>query len=160
VSDKPAIPRLSVDYPATTFHADRTDDRCFRCGCEFKGRPDRTVWREHDDNDRPEMVFVVLCLACADRIIDPHPRLYARLDRNEPAPGVMAICRGCDHQVAYRCKSPRARASGGEGLSFPPADTTGFIDGYGPRGQRIGSRFRSWKSESNACQGFEAKGPT
>lgn len=145
-------PRLSVDYAETP-----------TCGCGRCGQlvPDpksgRTVWREHDDDDRPEMIFVVLCAECADKVIDPHCRLYARLGPNEPAPGVMAICRGCRHQVANRCVSPMARANGGEGLSFPAADIRMFIDATDKRGRRFGCSVREWYAEATTCNGFKQR---
>lgn len=124
---------------------------CQRCGSGDA----LTFWREHDDRDRPEMIFVVLCAACADKIIVPHPRLYARLDKNEPAPGVMQICGGCSLRAGSRCTSPLAIANGGDGLRFPAADITFHVLVRGP-GARSGWH-RKWSHEPATCHGFERR---
>jgi len=127
---------------------------CRRCGAAVE----LSVWQEHDDQDRRELIFVVLCRRCAERVIEPHPRLYRELDQNEPAPGVMAICGQCRHQVAGRCRSPKAAANGGPGLRFPGPDSSGFLDGVNKAtGRRWGRPFRSWNREPVQCEGYEPR---
>jgi hypothetical protein len=152
--------------------------RCQACGAELSrpvprlgpaagkaragSRSPATVWQEHDDADRPELRYIVLCGACADRLIEPHPRLYRRLGRNEPAPGVMQICEGCRHRQGGRCVSPRARAHGGPGLAWPAADVQVHIQRAGPGGRgRSGEWIREWHEEPETCEGREpAEGPS
>jgi hypothetical protein len=47
------------------------------------------AWVEHDGDDQPEPIVVMLCTDCSDRLIEPYPRLYRRLARNEPCAGIM-----------------------------------------------------------------------
>ena len=90
--------------------------KCQKCGStESLAR-----WQECDDNDRGEMVFVVLCRKCADEIIEPHPRLYREYMEMEVAPGAMPTCEGCPQRQGARCKSPAARFNGGKGIWFHP----------------------------------------
>jgi len=138
------IPRLSE---TCSFQA--WPQICWRCGAAAP----LSVWQEHDDCDRREMIFVVLCASCAERVIEPHPRLYRQLGRNEPAPGVMRICGGCRHQVAARCRSPKAAANGGSGLRFPGPDGNVHLNFGGGRGQWL----KTWSAEPTECQGFEPR---
>ena len=126
------MPKVEMPRLSETLESLAWPRRCQACGAELTrpasrlrpstGRAPATIWQEHDDADRPELRYIVLCGACADRLIEPHPRLYRRLDRNEPAPGVMRICEDCRHRQGGRCVSPRARAHGGPGLAWPAAD--------------------------------------
>lgn len=125
---------------------------CQRCG--FDGPSKLVYWQEHDDLDRREMIFVVLCAACSAKVIEPHARLYRQLDRNEPAPGVMKVCEPCRHRDASRCRSPIARANGGDGLAFPAADVK--VHFYG--GRNNSGWHQEWNEEASECSGFEAKG--
>jgi hypothetical protein len=116
----PKWPRLSEDLPGP-----KSPDRCQSCGVEGH-QPWGTVtfenplwvWREHNDFDGPEPIVVVLCLACSDRLIEPHPRLYSRLSPHEPFPGVMPLCLDCTHRDGVRCTSPKAKLNGGEGIKL------------------------------------------
>lgn len=78
-------------------------------------------WQECNDRDVREYRIIALCVACSDRLIEPHPRLYHRLDKHQPMPGVMAICLDCRHRDGVRCQSPQAQFNGGPGLNviFP-----------------------------------------
>jgi hypothetical protein len=140
------IPRLSETLnPLTWPHM------CQRCGLRRDGLE---VWRECDDADRPEMIFVVLCRQCSLKVIEPHVRLYGELGRNEPAPGVMRICEACHHQVAGRCRSPRALANGGEGLPFPgPSANVHLLFGNPRRGKCM----KIWDAEPTECVGRETE---
>lgn len=101
--------------------------RCQHCGqlapldtSEPLVTPDLTVWCECDEDDQPTAVFVALCPRCADRIIEPHPRLYKQMAKNEPAPGAMPICRDCPARDDFRCTSRLARFNGGPGMKYEP----------------------------------------
>ena len=146
------IPRLSDTLQRLTWPF-----RCQRCDTYGgHGVYERlTVWKEHDDADKPEMIFVVLCPKCAAKVIDPHPRLYARLGFNEPAPGVMRVCVGCRHRVAARCGSPMAMANGGPGLTFPAPDSTLHLSCQDKYGRRYGRWEKWWDEEPSECKGFE-----
>ena len=136
-------PRLSVDLPDR-----RHPQRCQACGATGTA-VDR--WREHDDADRPEPIVVVLCRACGDQLIDPHPRLYARLDPNEPVPGCMAICVDCRWREGVRCTHPRAKANGGPGVVLTIATPMhAFVCRRG-KGARSGP-MTIWPSPATACQ--------
>jgi hypothetical protein len=148
VSTGIVIPRLSESLRTLSW-----PHRCQCCQC-VNGSP-LSVWQEHDDADRPELIFVVVCATCADKIIEPHPRLYRQLGRNEPAPGVLGVCQHCRHQVAGRCRSPKARANGGEGLRFPAPDVNVHLCRRG-KGARSGW-LREWSEEVSSCEGFEER---
>lgn len=76
------------------------------------------AWQEHDEDDQPEPIVVMLCTDCSERLIGPHPRLYRRLARNEPCAGIMDLCLECAFRAGVRCTSPEARINGGPGLEF------------------------------------------
>lgn len=115
------------------------------------------VWREHDDQDKPEPLFLVLCGDCAGRRIEKHPRLYAEVDFRSPEPGVMPVCVLCRHREGFRCANPIAKANGGPGLRLDfPTPLEGFIDySTGPKGgRRAGHRFVSYRGPVT-CAGRE-----
>jgi hypothetical protein len=114
-------PRLSDTLPHLN------DPRfCGACGTGEKV----TIWIEHDEHDKPELKFVSLCLACADKIIEPHPRLYAGMGQHTPFPGVMEICHDCTMRVGLRCTSPLAKFNGGKGINISASKPfTAFMDG-------------------------------
>ena len=64
--------------------------------------------------------IVVLCKPCADRIIEPHPRLYREMQANHPMPGAMLICEDCPSRAGMQCTSPVAAFNGGRGLEYEP----------------------------------------
>lgn len=142
-------PRLSTTLPH--LHDPRY---CGNCGTGEKV----TLWIEHDDNDQPELKFVALCLDCADKIIEPHPRLYAGMQQNAPFPGAMAICLDCTKRTGLRCASPLAKFNGGAGINISaPRPVTAFMDGTrkGPDGRRrrTGWVERFYPSAPTACTG-------
>lgn len=144
-------PRLSADLTH-----ERSPIVCQACG-EVR-RPDRLQrWQEHDEADKPEAIIVVLCSGCAGRLIDPHPRLYRQLERNEPFPGAMKICLDCKLRDGTRCTSPRTLANGGPGLPFPGPDGHAFVDGV-RGGRRTGWTVRIWSKETATCKGKEPTG--
>ena len=105
-------------------------------------------WQEADHNDRFEQRVVVLCGKCSDRVIADHPRLYQRLDANQPWPGCMDICVGCKLRDGVRCTSPDAKANGGTGVLLsvaPPVHA--MVDGAKYRGP-----ITFWTSPAGACK--------
>ncbi len=117
---------------------------CNRCGKAVEGLQ---IWQEHDDHDRAESRYVVLCKACADRVIEPHARLYRHTGENEPCPGVMAQCESCAHVAGLRCRHPQLRTNGGEGIAFAPPDSWVHLQMAGPRGRgRRGQTLRMWRT--------------
>lgn len=97
-------------------------------------------WREHDDNDKPEQIAVMLCKKCSDKIIEPHPRLYSTLRPHEPMPGTMPICIDCFYRAKMRCTHHSLRENGGKGLPLRfPQPSVAFVDGT-RNGRRTGWR--------------------
>ena len=111
-SNKAAWPKLSETLPG------KTPGECQRCAAAAA----LTYWQEHDEQDQPLRAFVVLCQPCADKIIEPHPRLYRELPAVQPMPGVMPICLDCVHRTELSCTCPAAMFNGGPrpGLTFEP----------------------------------------
>lgn len=142
-------PRLSADLPKhETLH------RCRACGATEK----LARWQEHDEEDKPEPVVVVLCEACSGKIIEPHPRLYRELPRFEPFPGAMGICTFCRFMTEpCRCSSPQAKINGGPGLKYemPPPDNCHVL--YTEGGRRKGKWLTTFKGPVTGCTGREPK---
>ena len=103
------MPRLSIDLILKPHPF-----RCQSCGVESLFN--FTRWQEHDENDKPEPIVVVLCVPCSKRLIEPHPRLYRELQRHEPFPGTLDLCIQCRHRDGTRCTSPDLLANGGNGV--------------------------------------------
>ncbi len=132
-------------------------ERCGHCDCPGTER-NLELWQEHDNKDRPEPKFIVLCTPCSDQIIEPHVRLYRKVDNNSPAPGAMALCIACKHRVRYECRNWRAKHNGGDGLSLTTSKPMrGFADGTDKRGRRVGWRFCVYPTPPTRCTGFEQK---
>ena len=115
-----------TDWPklSETLTGPRCVARCQSCGSAGSAlRP----WQECDEADRPTPVAVMLCPACARRIIGPHPRLYRQIAAGEPFPGAMPCCHGCYHAVAMMCRSPMLKANGGPGLPLHYPQPSGGI---------------------------------
>lgn len=130
-------------------------ERCHARGELFSSRPDGLeVWREHDDQDKPTSVAIVLCPPCGRKLVPPHPRLYSREWPHAPIPGVMELCRGCTHREGYRCTSPLLLSRGGPGLEIQyPAPVRAHID-YGR--PRRGEWIQLWQGPPTACAGRSA----
>lgn len=105
-----------TDHVGST--GERHPEKCQHCG----DHRNLTRWQEHDHNDRPEHRVIVLCKACSDRMIEPHPRLYRPLNVNDPWPGCMEICIDCRLRDGVRCTSPAAKCNGGDGVMLTVAD--------------------------------------
>lgn len=102
-----------------TLTGPKSPDACQACGANRSpGDLALTHWLECDDNDQKEPKLVVLCKPCADRLIEPHPRLYHQLSTHEPFPGGMELCLACKHRDGVRCTNPDAQINGGPGLKI------------------------------------------
>lgn len=154
-------PRLSE----TLLH--REPGRCNACGLPeargaaagVSGPPLLTTWQEHDRDDKPEPRYVVLCRPCGEKLIEPHPRLYAEMPSYAPAAGANLICLDCVHRDGCRCVCPDARANGGEGIvmSGPkPIDVHVQRAGSGGRGRRC-SWEKWYPGPVTSCTGKEAR---
>jgi hypothetical protein len=108
-------PRLSQDLGGT-----KHPNLCQSCGAEhdLSDGIGSKRFQEHDDEDQPEPIVLVLCRDCQARLIDPHPRLYRRLDPNEPWPGCMTLCLDCRHRTDVTCTHPDLKSNGGPGLTI------------------------------------------
>lgn len=138
-------PRLSE-----TLTGPRAPGRCQSCGAI--GGCD--LWREHDRHDQPEFMFVVLCRECSNRLIEPHPRLYACMERNRPLPGTMEICLQCAHQFGLKCTHPgRTDIRDAHGLDITIADPhVAMFDGT-RGGRRMGWTVVIWPEPATGCSG-------
>ena len=127
--------------------------------CQNCGGANDVRWREHDDLDKPTHLAIVLCNKCSD-MIEPHPRLYSRMERLEPLPGSMSgTCENCVHRDGAKCNHWALTANGGPGLKLTfPTPTTIFVDGFS-KNRRWGSRVQQYH-EWPECIGFEAKAAT
>jgi hypothetical protein len=140
-------PRLSesLDGPIDPVH-------CQKCGASGE-EVDLARWIEHDENDRPERILVVLCRTCSDAIIEPHPRLYDRLEHNAPWPGCMNICYDCCFREGYKCTHPDLTLNGGTGLKMVVAKPqVMFLDGT-RGGKRAGWQQRTYGFAPCDCVG-------
>lgn len=115
-----------------------------------------TRWQEHDQHDRPEPIYVVLCKACAERLIEKHERLYRQLSKFEPALGCMQACAECKFRQGLHCSNPRAKENGGEGVGLKmPKPSGAFVDGVDSRGRRTGGFMHIFVGPIRECDGFE-----
>lgn len=127
--------------------------KCAGCGLDHYEEL-LTLWQECDQQDQPEIRYVLLCESCGDRMIEPHVRLYARIDRNSPAPGAMEICADCRYREGLWCA--KVKAHGGPGITIQaPKPMTGFWDGTDSRGRRTGGRFSSFAYPPHSCSAKE-----
>lgn len=105
-------------------------------------------WQEHNHQDKPEHKILVLCEACARRLIKPHPRLYEQLHHNQPWPGCMAICLDCKFREGIDCKHPNAKANGGTGVMLTIGKPIhALVDGPDYSGP-----MTMWPSAASACK--------
>jgi len=139
-------PRLTATLPHAAHPA-----MCAACGTASKV----TIWMEHDDDDKPDRKFVALCLACADKIIESHERLYSAVAEHTPMPGIMTLCLLCRFRVGLACASPEAKFNGGTGINVTVAQpVTAFMDGSDPKTRRRkGWIERFYPSAPTACSG-------
>lgn len=145
-------PRLTEDL------GDQGWQRCQECGADGEIGEDLTAWQEHDDRDRPEPRAVVLCAPCSDRIIEPHPRLYRRLEPMAPMPGAMLLCEACDHRDRYLCRHPDLTINSGEGLVIRFPEATQYHASGTRGGRRTGWWGMLYSGHPTECEGREVSG--
>jgi len=109
-------------------------------------------WQEHDENDKPEPIVVMLCRDCSARLIEPHQRLYRRLDVNQPWPGIISFCVDCWWWSGVRCGHPRAKANGGPGVMLTVAAP---IHTHLNMGRGKGYWLDVWRQPAETCRQFE-----
>ena len=134
---------------------------CQNCGSYGNETTPIHCWTEHDDKDRPTRTVVCLCIPCAQRIIEPHPRLYSRIEPNTPVPGAMPnLCRTCPFRNDLTCTHPKLKANGGKGLCIitPTEPTRGFWDGCNKQGRHIGGSFVHYPNPPIFCEGNPTAG--
>lgn len=120
--------------------------RCQACG----GNDTLRRWLEHDPNDQPTPVIVVLCRLCSEKLIEPHPRLYRALQDNQPWTGCMGICVRCVHRRGNACQHPDAKANGGPGIAITiKAPIRVILCPGGPA--------NLWDEPATACSGRETR---
>lgn len=146
-------PGLSVTLPYAP-----NPTRCQSCGEHAAG--DLVRWIEGDPWDQPTDVIVVLCRPCGDRLIEPHWRLYRKLERNEPRTGCMGICVRCTWRRGTRCSHPDAKPNGGPGLEIGIARPTRmhvYCSGRG--GARRSGWVTDWPEPARSCAGRRVPEP-
>lgn len=149
-------PYLNTEtHRLTSLPGEKHPNVCQRCGGSDKPgfgnglmRTSIDRWQEHDHNDRPEQMIVVLCTKCAKAVIEQHPRLYNRLDPFAPWPGAMALCVACRHRQGVACGHPDAKANGGPGVMLTVGQPIrAMVDGASYRGPAT-----LWPSPPTACR--------
>lgn len=111
------------------------------------------IWIEHDETDQPTSTLIALCRRCSDKIIEPHPRLYAQAPVNAPIPGAMALCVLCVQRDGLRCRA--AKMNGGPGITVTAVRPfVAHIDGRDVKtGKRFGRWIHDYSSPPSACTG-------
>lgn len=159
----PSVASLSWPRLSETLPHRKHPEVCQACGMERPMGDDDGphAWQEHDGADQPEPIVVMLCPACAKRLIDRHPRLYRELARNEPMPGVLLLCLDCRYRDGVRCTHLDLKANGGPGLALriaPPM--TGIMCSRGrSKGHRC-APFTTWPERTRHCAGWVQISPS
>jgi len=99
----------------------KANDSFRRVKAELEPPPGVYGWQEHDSRDEPESSAVMLCTTCSKRLITPHPRVYRRISRRAPFPGIMDLCIDCRFRAGVTCTHPDRVSNGGEGLQIDAA---------------------------------------
>jgi len=99
----------------------RANDSFRLVKAELEPPPGVYGWQEHDSRDEPEPIAVMLCTTCSNRLITPHPRVYRRIPRRAPFPGIMDLCIDCRFRAGVTCTHPDRVSNGGEGLHIDAA---------------------------------------
>jgi len=141
------MPKLSEDLPHPV-----APTVCQACGTDDPPGW-LAYWRECDEDDKPTPVFVTLCDVCSKKLIEPHPRLYDRLEPNQPYPGLMPLCHDCQLRDRNYCLSKLLVANGGPGLKivFPQPHMV-HLDGY-RNGRRTGWNQTIYPGPAVSCEG-------
>ena len=131
-------PRLSK-----TLRGPVAPDYCQSCARHVNDcAKDLRRWIEHnqfpkDSWDRDNPTVLVLCDACSEKIIEPHPRLYTDMKQHWPNPGSMVMCIDCRHRVGLTCLQSKAGGGPGLELKFAKPYPVNF-DGTTKGGRRTG----------------------
>jgi hypothetical protein len=153
MSEKSPWPKLSE-----TCRFENHPESCKNCGQGIAtGLEDTDLlrWQECDENDKTTSVVVILCRACSDKLIEPHPRLYSELPEMGPFPGIMPMCVACKLRKGITCTSPLLTANGGPGMHIRgPQPDRGFWDGT-KNGKRVGGMFVRYPHHPRECEGRE-----
>lgn len=146
--------KLESDWPRLTETLPHPHpDVCNSC----MATDDLQLWQEHDRFDKPEPKWVLLCQKCADKIIEPHPRLYNKVCSNSPAPGAMLLCTFCVHRTRTSCS--QTLSSGGPGITITSCKPmVAHIDGRNKNG-RFALWLKSYAVRPTACSRHEIKKP-
>lgn len=132
---------------------------CRACGFvpneNTKPADELQLWQEHDHHDKPEPSWFWLCPKCAEKLIEPHVRLYSNPHKWAPAPGAMDICAPCLERTGCLCSNRAAKSNGGPGINITVGKPmVGFWDGVDKKGRRTGGRFMDFPSPPSKCSGF------
>lgn len=123
----------------------RSPEHCQCCGRDH----DLALWIECDEGDQETDVVLMVCTPCVRVHIEPHERLYHRLEPNRPFPGAMVTCWRCIHRDGFRCQSPLLKANRGAGLPIRGAQPTHtFFCGKG------GGVHHDYGPTPPRCEGF------
>jgi len=148
------MPKLSEDLPQNV-----SPLVCQSCGTDDP-RGWMEYWREHDEKDQPTRVIITLCNECSQRIIEPHPRLYSRLERHKPQPGIMELCHDCTHRQCNYCTFPGLKENGGMGMVVHfPRPSLMFLDGV-RNGRKVGWQEMHYPGPATYCEGRREKDPS
>lgn len=149
----PSIEERRKPGLSTTLQYDDHPYVCKSCGIAGQGTP-VTGWREADEWDQfsDDSAVVMLCAKCSDRLIEPHARLYKRLEPLGPFPGVMDICLACIHRTGTTCTNKQLLRHGGAGIRLGGMSGSRCHLNYGGgRGE-----FKTlWSTPPSRCSGRE-----
>ncbi len=109
------------EAPAKAYDKAKANDSFRLVKAELEPPPGVYGWQKHDGHDEPEPIVVMLCTTCSDRLIEPHPRVYTRIPRNAPFPGIMDLCIDCRFRSSVTCTHPDRVSNGGPGLDIDAA---------------------------------------
>ncbi len=123
------MPKLPSNTPrlSETLSGTRHRDYCQCCGKHNHDlESDLTMWQEHDNNDKPEHIFLMLCEHCnapsgkrtKSTLIEAHPRLYGAVHEHAWYPGIMHLCTNCQFHHELSCTHPDQKSRGGNGLEI------------------------------------------
>lgn len=128
--------------------------------CQSCGAVDRVIqrWCECDEKDHETNVIVCLCPICADKLIEPHPRLYVDMPAGQPHAGSMQLCVKCRHRVGVSCPLSKHGETPylgrGVQITFPKPGMV-HIDGRDKKGKRFGRWQYVFPGPPTACDARE-----
>jgi hypothetical protein len=143
------MPYLNTEtHRLTDLPGEKHPLKCQLCGRTKEDGVWPSRWQEHDHHDKPENRLIVLCRACSDRVIKPHPRLYSERQANQPWPGCMPLCVDCKLRSGVTCTSPDAKTNGGAGVMLTVSKPfSAMVDG-----SRYCGPMLLWPHPAEACK--------